>query len=386
MNRRNFLTLSATATSGAMILPSFLSAAANRTLSGQTGNSLVFLQLDGGNDGLNTYVPFADPLYREFRPNIGFSADDVINKNKGMGFHPALKAMAAIQQEGNLSVLQNVGYPEPVKSHFRSQEIWQTGSASNQYLQTGWLGRYLDIQCDDILPTAAMNVDRIDNLALKGLEPNNITVRDVNKFRTKLETNYELSGHPSLDFARTIAQGTLDGSREIQQALKNAGVEADYPKSGLGVQLKWIAQLIKGELNSKIYYTSLNGFDTHNNQLGTHQRKLAELDGAVGSFYADIKAAGLLDRITLVVFSEFGRRVKDNGSGTDHGTAAPMFIIGGNNRGRILGKNPDLANLNDGDLIHDIDFRSVYAALLKDKLDFDPSLIGIKNTGYAGIF
>ncbi|KQC32584.1 Twin-arginine translocation pathway signal sequence domain protein precursor [Nonlabens sp. YIK11] len=385
MNRRNFMTLTATASSGAMMLPNFLKAAAHKYAS-MGEQSLVFLQLDGGNDGLNTYVPFEDPLYQEYRPTIKLSADDVINKNKGMGFHPALKGLAAIQQAGDLTVLQNVGYPEPVKSHFRSQEIWQTGSKSSEYLRNGWLGRYLDVQCDDIIPTAGMNVDRIDNLALKGSEPNSITVRDVNRFKTNLQTEMDLSGHPSLDFVRTIAAGTQDGSKEIQKALKKAGQEYGYPKSALAVQLKWIAQLIKGELNSKVYYTSLGGFDTHNNQLGTHARKLTEVNDAVFSFYKDLKSAGLMDRITLVIFSEFGRRVKDNGSGTDHGTAAPVFIVGGNNRGRVLGKNPNLANLSDGDLIHDIDFRSVYASLLKNKLDFDPSLIGINNSAYAGIF
>ncbi|PRP67974.1 DUF1501 domain-containing protein [Nonlabens agnitus] len=385
MNRRNFMTFTATASSGAMMLPNFLKAAAHKYAS-MGEQSLVFLQLDGGNDGLNTYVPFEDPLYQEYRPTIKLSADDVINKNKGMGFHQALKGLAAIQQAGDLTVLQNVGYPEPVKSHFRSQEIWQTCSKSNEYLRNGWLGRYLDVQCDDIIPTAGMNVDRIDNLALKGSEPNSITVRDVNRFKTNLQTEMDLSGHPSLDFVRTIAAGTQDGSKEIQKALKKAGQEYGYPKSALGVQLKWIAQLIKGELNSKVYYTSLGGFDTHNNQLGTHARKLTEVNDAVFSFYKNLKSAGLMERITLVIFSEFGRRVKNNGSGTDHGTAAPVFIIGGKNRGRVLGKNPDLANLSDGDLIHDIDFRSVYASLLKNKLDFDPSLIGINNSVYSGIF
>ena len=380
------MTLTGTASSGAMLLPNFLKAAANRSVNNNTGSSLVFLQLDGGNDGLNTYVPFADPLYQALRPSIGLSADDVINKNKGMGFHPALTGLAAIQQAGDMTILQNVGYPEPVKSHFRSQEIWQTGSTSSEYLRNGWLGRYLDIECNDVIPTAGMNVDRIDNLALKGSEPNSITVRNVNRFKTKLDTDFELSGHPSLDFARTIAAGTQDGSKEIQKALKKAGAESNYPKNGLAVQLKWIAQLIKGELDSKVYYTSLGGFDTHNNQLGSHNRKLSEVNDAVYAFYNDLKAAGLMDQITLVIFSEFGRRVADNGSGSDHGTAAPVFIIGGGNRGRVLGKNPDLANLEDGDLIYDIDFRNVYASLLKNKLSFDPSLIGVSNSAYAGIF
>ncbi len=385
MDRRSFMTLTATATSGSILLPNFLQAMSRRTV-GFKGNAIVFMQLDGGNDGLNTYVPYADPLYQALRPTIALSSTDVINTTNGMGMHPALKGLSQIQQAGNLSILQNVGYPNPVKSHFRSKEIWQTGSKSSEYLRNGWLGRYLDEYCDNIIPTAGINVDRIDNLALKGAVPNSITIRNPRGFKSWVEQQHELSGKPALDFARTIAVGTHDGNKEIQKALKKSGAEASYPKSALGRQLQWIAQLIKGELGSKIYYTSLGGFDTHDNQLGTHNRKLEEVDQSVFAFYEDVKNAGLLDHITLVVFSEFGRRVADNGSGTDHGTAAPVFIIGGGNKGRVLGRNPDLENLNDGDLIHDIDFRSFYAALLEQKLDFDPKLIGLNQPAYAGIF
>ncbi|MDP5078532.1 MAG: DUF1501 domain-containing protein [Nonlabens sp.] len=387
MNRRNFLSLSATATAGTMILPHFLHAAGNRRLLNAGNQSLVFIQLDGGNDGLNTFIPYADPLYKMLRPNIAIDPSDVINKTKGMGFHPALTGLANIQQEGNLTVLQNVGYPEPIKSHFRSQEIWQTASKSQEYLQNGWLGRYLDIQCKDIIPTAGVNIDRVDSLALKGTHPNSITMRNLDKFKSEKDIdNLPLSGHPALDFTRVIANSAASGSEEIQKALKKAGDDITYPSTGLGSQLKWISQLIKGDLDSKIYYTSLNGFDTHNNQLGIHQRKLKELDDAVYSLYKDLKNSKLHDAVTVVIFSEFGRRVKDNTSGTDHGTAAPMFIVGGNNRGQVLGSNPDLVNLNDGDLIHQIDFRSVYASLLQDKLSFDPKLIGIAHSSYKGIF
>jgi uncharacterized protein (DUF1501 family) len=144
--------------------------------------------------------------------------------------------------------------------------------------------------------------------------------------------------------------------------------------------------LIKGNLNSKVYYTSQGGYDTHDNQLPIHKNKLTELDTALFSFYQDLKEAKLLQNVTVVVFSEFGRRVKDNGNGTDHGTAAPMFIIGGNNRGKIIGQNPNLTDLSQGDLKHQIDFRSVYATLLKNKMNFDYSKIGIKNTALDGLF
>jgi uncharacterized protein (DUF1501 family) len=144
--------------------------------------------------------------------------------------------------------------------------------------------------------------------------------------------------------------------------------------------------LIKGNLNSKVYYTSLGGFDTHDNQLAIHERKLTELNDSIFSFYQDLKKAQLLQNVTIVVFSEFGRRVKDNGKGTDHGTAAPMFVIGGNNKGTILGKNPNLSDLDNGDLKHEIDFRSVYATLLQQKMNFDYTKIGINNTAINGLF
>ena len=293
-----------------------------------------------------------------------------------------------MQQNGDLSVLQNVGYPEPNRSHFRSQEIWQTASNSNQYLNEGWLGRYLDLQCKEHQPTAGVNFDSIDTLALKGKEPNAITVKDPNRFkmRTDLEDTVKLSDNPQLDFVRKIANSVSEGSDEIQKALAKSNAEMTYPKTGLAKNLSWIARLIKGNLNSKVYYTSLGGFDTHDNQLAIHQRNLTELNDALFSFYTDLKKAQLLQNVTIVVFSEFGRRVKDNGNGTDHGTAAPMFIIGGNNKGQIIGKNPNLSDLDNGDLKHEIDFRSVYASLLHNKLNFDSTKIGIKNTPLNGLF
>lgn len=387
MDRRKFLSLSAATTGGFMVLPQFLHATANQVLTSSGNEQLIFIQLNGGNDGLNTYIPIDNPLYHEYRPNISFKRDGVINRDKGMAFHPALKGMAAMQQNGHLTVIQNVGYPEPIKSHFRSQEIWQTGSDSGDYLLTGWLGRYLDIQCQDINPVASLNIDRIDNLSLKGLEPNTITVRDIEQFKTNLSSeNSKLSGQPALDFARMIAAGTQDGSTQIQAALKKAKKETSYPKTKLGGQLQWMSQLIKGNLQSKIYYTSQSGYDTHNNQVGIQERNLKELDDAVTALYTDLKNSSLLGNTTVVIFSEFGRRVKENGSGTDHGTAAPMFVIGGKNKSSVIGKNPDLSNLDNGDLIYEIDFRSVYASLLQDKLSFDPNQIGIKNQKLSGLF
>jgi uncharacterized protein (DUF1501 family) len=388
MKRRQFLSISATFTGGTLVVPNFLYALKNQSFVNSNSECLIFIQLNGGNDGLNTFIPYDDPLYKILRPNIGLSKDEVINKSNGMGFHPSLKGISNIQQNGDLSVIQNVGYPEPNRSHFRSQEIWQTASSSNEYLSYGWLGRYLDLQCKDHMPTAGINIDTIDNLSLKGEEPNFLTVKNLNQFKQR-EIEHEvmkLSGNPQLDFARKISYSVNEGAEEIQKALKQSKTEISYPKSQLASKMEWIARLIKGNLNSKVYYTSLNGFDTHNNQLGIHKNKLKELDQAVTAFYKDLKDAKLLKQATVVVFSEFGRRVKDNGSGTDHGTAAPMMIIGGQNQGKVIGENPDLKNLDNGDLIYKTDFRSVYASLLFDKMKFNPKDIGLKNKVLKGLF
>jgi uncharacterized protein (DUF1501 family) len=388
MNRRNFLTLTGTFTGGSLLLPNFLHAFGAQPSLMIGEQCLVFIQLNGGNDGLNTFIPFDNPLYYSLRSKIAIHKDNVLSKTNGMGFHPALKDFAAIQQNGDLSVLQNVGYPEPNRSHFRSQEIWQTASDSNTYLSNGWLGKYLDLQCKDHEPTAGINLDNIDNLALKGNEPNSITVKDPNRFkiRNDKDDSVTLSNNPQLDFVRKIANSITEGSEEIQKALAKSTSEVSYPKTNLGKNLEWIARLVKGNLNSKVYYTSQNGYDTHDNQLNLHNKNLTELNDAVASFYIDLKKAKLLQNVTLVIFSEFGRRVKENGSGTDHGTAAPMFIIGGNNKGKVFGHNPNLSDLDNGDLKHDIDFRSIYASLLKEKMNFEAGKIGIKNTGFKGLF
>jgi len=388
MNRRNFLTLTGTFTGGLLVLPDFLHAfgSQNNLVTGE--QSIVFVQLNGGNDGLNTFIPYDNPLYYDLRTKIALNKDVVVGKNKGMAFHPSLKDFAQMQQNGDLTVIQNVGYPEPIRSHFRSQEIWQTATDSNKYINEGWLGRYLDLQCNGHQATAGINLDSIDNLALKGMEPNSITVKDPNRFKVKLnkDENVKLSDNPQLDFVRKIANSVTEGSDEIQKALAKSKIEISYPKTGLSKNLEWIARLIKGNLNSKVYYTSLGSFDTHDNQLAIHERKLTDLNDALYRFYQDLKQAQLMQNVTVVVFSEFGRRVKDNGNGTDHGTAAPMFIIGGNNKGTILGNNPNLADLDNGDLKYEIDFRSVYASLLKEKMNFDYSKIGIRNTPVSGLF
>jgi uncharacterized protein (DUF1501 family) len=387
MNRRNFLSLTGTFTGGMLILPDFLHAIGNSNALITGNECVIFIQLNGGNDGLNTFIPFQDDAYYYSRPKIAIAKNEVLNMSKGMGFHPALKDLARIMQEANLSVIQNVGYPEPNRSHFRSQEIWQTASSSNEYLSNGWLGRYMDIHYHDHNPVGAVNLDSIDNLALKGKSPNATTVREPNRYKSNSKSNSDkLSDNPQLDFVRKIANSVTEGSEEIQKALAKTSKSISYPNTKLGKNLEWIAQLIKGNLNTSVYYTSQNGYDTHDNQIPSQKRNFTELNDAVSTLYDDLKASGKLATTTIVIFSEFGRRVKDNGSGTDHGTAAPMFIIGGNNKGKIIGDNPNLIDLDEGDLKYKIDFRSVYATLLLNKLNFDPTKIGLNGNTLEDLF
>lgn len=389
MKRRDFFKLTATYTGGLMMIPDFLHAFGMQNSMGSNGNRIIFIQLNGGNDGLNTFIPYENPLYYQWRPNIGIPKTDILASISGMGWHPSLKAMADIQQKGHLSVVQNVGYPHHSRSHFRSQEIWNTASASSEYLRKGWLGRFLDLHYLEHHPVGGVNIDSIDNLALVGNEPNFITVSNPTQFKkskTPTAENYKLSDNPQLDFVKKIAETASEGNEEIQKALSSSKVNIDFPNTKIGKNLKWIAELMAGDINTSVFYTSFGSFDTHDNQLALHKNKLGELDEAVGSLYKFLEEAKILDTTSIVIFSEFGRRVQDNGKGTDHGAAAPLFVISGKTQHKIIGNNPNLANLDNGDIQFEIDFRSVYATLLKSHFNFDVSKIGIKTEGVKGLF
>jgi len=393
-NRRDFLKIVGTTAGGILLLPKFLHAMPASLLAegfGLNGNVLVFIQMNGGNDGLNTFIPYADDAYYANRPAIAIKKDEVLNVGNGMGFHPALKGFSNMLQAGHFQVIQNVGYPNPDRSHFRSQEIWQTAANSTEYLSNGWLGTLLDATCKDETPIAGLNFDSIDNLALKGSKGHSITIKDPQQFEKSIKTlshpDDSHSDNPNLEFVRKLALSSFEGHDQIQAAVdKSADNNPTYPNHGLAKNLSWIARLIKGGLSSSVYYTSLGGFDTHANQLGTQKTRLTELDESVFAFYQDLSAAGLLSRVTLVMFSEFGRRVKDNGSGTDHGTAAPMFLMGGGVKGIIRGKNPNLTDLDNGDLKYEYDFRSIYAALIQERLGFQPSAAGLRLPALGGLF
>ncbi|MEN9609964.1 MAG: hypothetical protein RLZZ628_778 [Bacteroidota bacterium] len=394
-SRRNFLKIVGTTTGGMLFLPEFLTALpADLYQNNFLGNRqiVVTLQLNGGNDGLNTFIPYENPLYYEYRRNIGIPKNEVLKVANGMGFHPIMTGMHQMVQDGNLSVLQNVGYPNPNRSHFRSVEIWQTATNSNEYASTGWLGRYLDATCKGDDPIGGMTIDSIDALALRGQSAHALTMTDPIRFEKQLKAlktgqDDPIYEHPNLDFVRKLMIGSFEGADQIQAALEKTKTGMpNYPKYGLATNLSWVARMIKGDLPTSVYYTSLSGFDTHSNQKPKHQNLWKEVSESVKAFYDDMKAAGLLQNVTLMIFSEFGRRAKENGSGTDHGAAAPVFVIGGGNKGKIIGANPDLSDLNNGDLKFQTDFRSIYATLLKQKLNTNPMNIGIQAMPINGLF
>jgi uncharacterized protein (DUF1501 family) len=390
MNRRKFLNLAGTSTGGFLLMPEFLLATEKRLIveDDTNDNILVFIQLNGGNDGLNTVIPYADEAYYTYRRTIAIDKKDVNVLNKNLGLHPDMKGFQEIAQNGDLTILQNVGYPNPNRSHFRSRDIWNTASNSNEILDHGWLGRFLHHH-HPTNPLGYINLDNVENLAIKSPEVLGITINDVRRLNNSdsLAGDEIFSDNPILDYALRISRASIQGAQEISEAMrKSKSLISDYGLGTLSHNLKWIYKVIAGGLQTRVYYATQNGYDTHSNQKRTQASRLNELNNAVFGFYNDLKRANLLHRVTLVIFSEFGRRVKENGTGTDHGTAGPMFIIGGKNKGKIIGKNPDLINLDNGDLIYDIDFRSVYSSILSNKFNVNPNSIGIKQNPLSSIF
>jgi uncharacterized protein (DUF1501 family) len=396
-NRREFIKVAATALGGYILIPQFLTAiplGANEkdNQSEDIHEILVVIQLSGGNDGLNSFIPYGNPLYYDIRKNLAIGKDEILKVNDMMGWHPSMYGINEIMQQSNLSVIQNVGYPNPDRSHFRSMEIWQTASESNEYLNSGWLGRYLDAACgkDEII--GGVNIDNIDSPALQGNSFHSISLQNPESFERQIKgmdlTENQKDRNDNLAFVRKLSISAFEGSDQIKKAIeKTKNYKLDYPDHQLGKNLNWISRMIKGGLNTKIYYTSFGGFDTHANQMGTHKNKLLQLSQGLKAFHDDLKSSNILSNITTLVFSEFGRRVSPNNSnGTDHGKAAPVFIMGGKNRGKIIGDNPDLANLYGGDLNYKVDFRSIYATILKDKFKMHPSFGGLSKFETLNIF
>jgi len=352
---------------------------------------LVVLQLAGGNDGLNTVVPYADDAYFRARPNLAVAASRVLRAGDYCGFHPSLPNLHRLQAEGLMSVVHGVGYPNPNRSHFRSTEIWHTASGARERLAHGWIGRYVDAACcgSDPAPAVALGEQMPQALLSAGGRAIAIGAPSDYHYHAGLEAGESeareddessgrsidsLFGAVSLpgsahDFLQRTALDAVASSTQLQDILRRRKGRTRYPSSELGRQLQLVGSLIAGGMTSRIYFVSLGGFDTHANQVGAHARRLGILDEAVGSFCEDLREQGNFERVLLLTFSEFGRRVSENASGgTDHGAAAPMFLMGGAVKGGFVGQHPSLVTLGRGDLLHSIDFRSVYATLLSDWL------------------
>lgn len=344
--------------------------------------SLVVVQLSGGNDGLNTVVPYADPLYREVRPRLAVPEADLLPLDDTLALNPALAPLKARFDAGQLAVVLGVGYPNPDRSHFRSMDIWHTAEPATHATE-GWLGRYLaGCACGDHgqatavsigqnLPrafwTETVPVPSFNSLETYRLQPDPYWPTDHDLRRAALEAldaRHEAL-RPYTDFLGSQSLNALASVDTLQQVGGKWQTPVEYPDNAFARSLKLIAQVIAGDLGTRLLYVQLGGFDTHANQPNTHQRLLETLASGLDAFQRDLEAMGKADDVLLMTFSEFGRRVHENGSqGTDHGTAEPMFLLGTGLTGGLYGHQPSLDDLDNGDLRYQVDFRAVYATVL----------------------
>ncbi|RFM29927.1 DUF1501 domain-containing protein [Deminuibacter soli] len=387
IQRRKFLQLGSLATAS-MMVPQLLQAFNRKGAFVPQGNKVVVvLQLSGGNDGLNTVIPVGNDIYHKLRPQLGFTKDKALLLNDDAALHPALSGLHSLYADGGMAILNSVGYPDPDRSHFRSMDIWQSASNSNEIVQTGWLGRYLDAQCNHCTqPTQALEIDDVLSLALKGADQKGIALKDPRRlysesharyFKDLAQAHHEAQHERPVDYLYKTMSATVNSADYIFEQSKLRPAGGDYPRTELGNNLKTIASLIFSEINTKVYYVSLGSFDTHVGQQGQQQRLFKEMDDAVTEFVKDLKANNRFDDVLLVTFSEFGRRVAQNASGgTDHGTANNMFLVGGGLQQKgLINALPDLQNLKDGDLQYEIDFKNVYATILHKWLQADDAAI-----------
>ncbi len=385
---------------------------ATQIVTGKDASILVVLQMAGGNDGINTVVPYANDFYHKSRPKIGLKADDILKLNDDVGLHGALKGFKDLYDGGQLSVIQGVGYPNPNRSHFRSTEIWQTASDSERVEKHGWLGRYFDNACAGADPAVGVTIGSQLPEAFFAANPKGVCFNNPQNYRfiangNATEESYKklnelemsgpgmtpedsagdmvnsggsigmlpagmpMTGGRAIDFISRTALDAQHSSDEIRGIAGRVQNQAVYPNSPLAGSLKLVAKLIGGGLPTRVYYVSQGGYDTHTNQLATQQRLLQDLGDSMKAFVEDMKAQGNMQRVLVMTFSEFGRRVAENANGgTDHGAAAPMFIVGNKVRAGLLGQYPSLApkDLFQGDVKYNVDFRSVYASVLENWL------------------
>jgi len=378
---------------------------ATQTVTGKDGTILVVLQLAGGNDGLNTVVPYADDAYHVARPRLRLSADQVLKIDSRIALNPKLAGLKSLYDEGHLAIVQGVGYPNPNRSHFRSTEIWQTASDADRMVSDGWLGRYFDNCCRGADPTVGVAIGEETPQAFAAKNPTGVTFSRLEQFRFQPSERgsgqmsaeeiffRQLNETAASDETRTLVSnvggsiGAISGKAKndlstldfLQRTALDAQLSSDkilaiarkykptvpYPQGQLAASLNIISRMIAGGLPTRVYYASQGGFDTHAGQINSHERLMGEFNDAVAALVADLKQQGNFERVLLMTFSEFGRRVQENANGgTDHGTAAPMFVIGGAVKAGLFGKYPSLTDLDHGDLKFNTDFRGVYATVL----------------------
>ncbi len=383
---------------------------ATQIATGKDASILVILQMAGGNDGLNTVVPYSNDFYHRARPTLGLKPDDVLKINDDVGLHTSLSGFKELYDAGCLSIIQGIGYPNPNRSHFRSTEIWQTASDSQKFEKYGWVGRYFDNACKGCDPTVGVSIGRQMPQAFAAKVPMGVSLENPQSYRYlsdergisgEIEESYRKLNSPekpmmsentggensgdtigaihgatqhsgsALDFLERTAMDAQVSSDKILAISNRVQNKAKYPGSQLASSLKLVARLIGGGLPTRVYYVSQGGYDTHTNQAATQQRLLKELGDSVKAFVDDMKEQGNMGRVAIMTFSEFGRRVTQNANnGTDHGAAAPMFVIGDKVKAGLLGKCPSLApaDLLNGDIKYNVDFRSVYAGVLENWL------------------
>jgi uncharacterized protein (DUF1501 family) len=340
---------------------------------------LVLVQLAGGNDGLNTVVPFADPHYRRLRPNLGLPEKDLLKINDAFALNGGCPALHGLLKDGKLGIVQNVGYPNPNRSHFRSTEIWETASESNEFLPTGWLGRFFDNACSGApkgadpcgvnisneVPQSFLSEQQHPTFSLTAGRSRRQQTENLVLLEQMVKSPEGHDDHDNAGYLRHTMMDALVTEKKFQKVLANYQPKTDYPGTPFGGSLRNVAALIAAGTATRVYYVSLGGFDTHNNQLATHAGLLKTLSEGLAAFQADLESKKLDDQVLTMTFSEFGRRPSENESrGTDHGTAAPLFVMGSRVKPGLHGTAPSLEVERNQDLQFSTDFRSVYSTVL----------------------
>ena len=371
MKRRNFLKLLGTAIVWSLYPRAW---AAEIAKPNRSTRMLVLLELKGGNDGLNTVVPYGDADYYRLRPGLAIQRDQVLQISETLGFNPRLKALMDLWQLKQLAIVAGVGYPQPNRSHFRSIEIWETGSSSSEYLQVGWLARALKERSISSMAVADGAAIGGDAGPMAGGDLNVFVMRNINKFIRQAQRVDEIkktTNNPALKHLLSVQNDLYRSGQALSQILttrKPLGTR--FPKTPIGRNLETAARLISANAGISVIKVSHGGFDTHANQRAIHDRLLQQLAEAMAAFRLAMVETGWWDRMLMMTYSEFGRRPAVNNSrGTDHGTAAPHFILGGKVKGGMYGNQPSLKSLVDGDLEFNVDYRRLYTTIARNWWD-----------------